>query len=146
MTSPAGTITLDGRILYLTENPKLLEAQLSGERLAYDPERALISNISTDELTPGWVCYYYDETLARYCLVGLRGGVVVKDAIKNGGFGVIVSGASKGCGSSRETAPYSELKSGIKLVLAKSIEKIYRQNYQNIGLLPSTDSRLIPRI
>ena len=62
----------------------------------------------TDELTPGWVCYYYDETLARHCLVGLRGGVVKTDAVKNGGFGVIVSGASKGCGSSRETAPYSE--------------------------------------
>ena len=56
-------------------------------------------------------------------MVGLRGGVVKKDAIKNGGFGVIVSGISKGMGSSRETAPYSELKSGVKLVIAKNIEK-----------------------
>src|SRR4051794_5236979 len=104
-----------GRILYLTEDPKLLERQLAGEDLSYDRDRALLGSISTDEITPGWVCYYYDETLARYCLVGLRGGVVKADAIKNGGFGVIVSGASKGCGSSRETAPYSELKAGVQL-------------------------------
>jgi 3-isopropylmalate/(R)-2-methylmalate dehydratase large subunit len=140
-------VKLDGRILFITEDPELLDAQLErNETLEYDPERALVSNISTDEITPGWVCYYYDETLARYCLIGLRGNRVKKDAIKGGKFSVIVSGISKGCGSSRETAPYSELHAGIKLVIAKSIEKIYRQNAQNIGLLTSTDFELIPRI
>lgn len=140
------TIRITGRPLYITEDPEVLERQLAGETLSYDPERALMGNISTDELTPGWVCYYYDETLARYCLVGLRGGKVKKDAIKGGGFGYIVSGISKGCGSSRETAPYSELKSGVQVVIAKSIEKIYGQNAQNIGLLTSTDFGLIERI
>ena len=140
------TRRIEGRIFYVTEDTALLEKQLAGEDLAFDPERALVSNISTDELTPGWVCYYYDETLARYCLVGLRGGKIGKDAIKAGGFGVIVSGSSKGCGSSRETAPYSELKAGVQLVIAKSIEKIYKQNAQNIGLLTSTDFGLIARI
>jgi 3-isopropylmalate/(R)-2-methylmalate dehydratase large subunit len=140
-------VKLDGRILYITEDPELQVAQLDRhETLKYDPERALVSNISTDEITPGWVCYYYDETLARYCLIGLRGNRVKKDAIKDGKFSVIVSGISKGCGSSRETAPYSELHAGIKLVIAKSIEKIYKQNAQNIGLLTSTDFGLIPRI
>jgi len=140
------SVRIGGRILYITEDQELLAKQLAGEDLPFDAERPLVSNISTDELTPGWVCYYYDETLARYCLVGLRGGKVAKDSIKNGGFGVIVSGISKGCGSSRETAPYSELKSGVQLVIAKSIEKIYRQNAQNIGLLTSTDFGLIERI
>jgi 3-isopropylmalate/(R)-2-methylmalate dehydratase large subunit len=140
------TLRIEGRVLYLTEDASLIDEQLRGKRLAYDPERALISNISTDEITPGWVCYYYDETLARYCLVGLRGGVVARDAIRNGGFGVIVSGASKGCGSSRETAPYSEKESGVALVIAKSFEKIYRQNAENIGLLTSTDFGLLARI
>jgi 3-isopropylmalate/(R)-2-methylmalate dehydratase large subunit len=146
MDTPPRTVRIQGRILYVTEDPALLEQQLQGENLAFDAERPLVSNISTDELTPGWVCYYYDETLARYCLVGLRGGKIGKDAIKSGGFGVIVSGISKGCGSSRETAPYSELKAGVQLVIAKSIEKIYRQNSQNIGLLTSTDFGLIDRI
>lgn len=139
-------VSFPGRILFLYEDLDLVQKQLRGEDVPWDDTKPLISNISTDELTPGWVCYYYDETLARYCLVGLRGGVVKKDDIKNGGFSVIVSGISKGCGSSRETAPYSELKSGVKLVIAKSIEKIYGQNSQNIGLLTSTDFGLIERI
>ena len=139
--------TFDGRILYLTEDEALLRAQLyDGVDLPDGQDHKLIDNISTDELTPGWVCYYYDETLARYCLVGLRGGNVEKDAIKNGKFSVIVSGVSKGCGSSRETAPFSELKAGVRLVIAKNIEKIYGQNCQNIGLLTSTDFSLIDRI
>ncbi|MEC7726724.1 MAG: hypothetical protein VYD05_14480 [Planctomycetota bacterium] len=140
-------MTFDGRILYLTEDETLLKAQLyDGVDLPDGQDHKLIDNISTDELTPGWVCYYYDETLARYCLVGLRGGNVEKDAIKNGKFSVIVSGVSKGCGSSRETAPFSELKAGVRLVIAKNIEKIYGQNCQNIGLLTSTDFSLIDRI
>jgi 3-isopropylmalate/(R)-2-methylmalate dehydratase large subunit len=149
MASPTPTVSFPGRVLFLTEDPALLEAQLGGASpvdLAFDPERPLLGNISTDEITPGWVCYYYDETLGRYSLVGLRGGKVKPDAVKSGGFSVVVSGMSKGCGSSREQAPYSEVAAGIKLVVAKSIEKIYRQNAQNIGLLTSTDMSLVPRI
>ncbi|WP_437905781.1 aconitase family protein [Sorangium sp. So ce327] len=141
------SVQVTGRTLYLTEDPALLKQQLAGGELRFEPEQhALIDNISTDELTPGWVCYYYDETLARYCLVGLRGGHIERDAIKNGGFGVIVSGRSKGCGSSRETAPYSEREAGIQIVVARSIEKIYGQNCQNIGLLTTTDFSLLDRI
>jgi 3-isopropylmalate/(R)-2-methylmalate dehydratase large subunit len=146
MPAETAKVSVKGRVLYLTSDPELLKRQLAGENLPYDASRPLIDNISTDELTPGWVCYYYDETLARYCLVGLRGGVVQKDSIRDGKFEVIVSGASKGCGSSRETAPYSELASGVRIVIAKSIEKIYGQNAQNIGLLLSTDFSLLERI
>src|SRR3989449_8956111 len=105
-----------------------------------------MNNISTDEITPGWVCFYYDETLGEYVYVGMREGAVKKDEVKNGGFAVVVSGLSKGCGSSRETAPYAEKWAGIQLVIAKSIEKIYGQNSQNIGLLTSTDFGLIDRV
>jgi 3-isopropylmalate/(R)-2-methylmalate dehydratase large subunit len=145
--SPRRTLRLTGKVLYLTEDMDQLKGQLDGTlHLSHDPQRKLIDNISTDELTPGWVCYYYDATLARYCLVGLRGGVVQKDSIKNGGFQVIVSGRSKGCGSSRETAPYSELGAGVQLVVAESIEKIYGQNAENIGLLTTTDFRILERL
>ena len=141
------SIRVTGKTLFLTEDLEKLKKQLAGEAVEVDPEREpLINNISTDELTPGWVCYYYDETLARYCLVGLRGNAVQRDAIKNGGFGVIVSGRSKGCGSSRETAPYSERESGIQIVVARSIEKIYGQNCQNIGLLTTTDFGVLDRV
>jgi 3-isopropylmalate/(R)-2-methylmalate dehydratase large subunit len=140
------SIRFTGRILYLTEDADLLRQQLAGTDLPFDPDRKLIDNISTDEITPGWVCFYYDETLGRFSLVGLRGGLFAKDSLKNGGFDVVVSGQSKGCGSSRETAPYSELTAGVKLVIARSLEKIYGQNSTNIGLLTSTDFGLIPRI
>ena len=146
MATTRGSVRIEGRILYLTKDEDLLRRQLDGEDIEWNESIELVDNISTDELTPGWVCYYYDETLAEYCLVGLRGGVIKKDDIKNGGFGVIVSGLSKGCGSSRETAPFSELKAGVQLVVAKSIEKIYGQNCQNIGLLTSTDFGILDRV
>lgn len=139
-------VKVKGRVLYLTEDADALKRQLEGEILRHDPERKLIDNISTDELTPGWVCFWYDETLGDYCLVGLRGGVIQKDSIKNSGLGVIVSGLSKGCGSSRETAPYAEKVAGVQIVVAKTIEKIYGQNCRNIGLLTTTDFSVLERI
>jgi 3-isopropylmalate/(R)-2-methylmalate dehydratase large subunit len=151
-------IKFQGRILFLTEDTSLIRQQLEATgdaaaqleaslaaRLATD-DLPLMSNISTDEITPGWVCFYYDETLGQYVYVGMRESAVQKDEVKNGGFAVVVSGLSKGCGSSRETAPYAEKAAGIQLVIAKSIEKIYGQNSQNIGLLTSTDFGLIERI
>src|ERR1700730_16870540 len=149
-----------GRMLFLTEDTSLIRRQLEsggqGDEASQlereladrfgDDDLPLMSNISTDEITPGWVCFYYDETLGQYVYVGMREGAVQKDEVKNGGFAVVVSGLSKGCGSSRETAPYAEKWAGIQLVIAKSIEKIYGQNSQNIGLLTSTDFGLIERI
>src|SRR5215471_4686033 len=152
------TIKFTGRILFLTEDTSLIRKQLEAsgdearaiedelaQRLAND-NLPLMNNISTDEITPGWVCFYYDETLGQYVYVGMRDSAVKKDEVKRGGFGVVVSGLSKGCGSSRETAPYAEKRAGIQLVIARSIEKIYGQNSQNIGLLTSADFGLIDRI
>src|SRR5437667_10732742 len=151
-------IEFSGRILFLTEDTSLIRRQLeasSSEAKTLEDELAqrlmndnlpLMIKISTDEITPGWVCFYYDETLGQYVYVGMREGAVKKDEVKNGGFSVAVSGLSKGCGSSRETAPYAEQAAGIQLVIAKSIEKIYGQNSQNIGLLKSNDLGMIDGI
>jgi 3-isopropylmalate/(R)-2-methylmalate dehydratase large subunit len=140
------SISLQGRVLYLTENQEKLKAQLNGAALRFDPNEKLIDNISTDEMTPGWVCFWYDETLGHYAFVGLRGGAIEKDGIWRKGFQAITSGLSKGCGSSRETAPYAEKAAGVEIVFAKTIEKIYGQNCQNIGLLTSTDFGLLQRL
>src|SRR5215212_8770926 len=111
-------IRFEGRVLYLTEDVSLIRRQLeAGEDLEHDPARALMNNISTDEITPGWVCFYYDETLGEYVYVGMREGAVKKDEVKSGNFAVVVSGLSKGCGSSRETAPFAEKAAGIELVI-----------------------------
>ena len=142
----ADRVRVSGRIIYLTEDGDTLRRQLDGEDLSWDSDRKLLDNISTDEITPGWVCFYYDETLAQFVHIGLRNGVVERHDFAKAKPGVLVSGLSKGCGSSRETAPYAELWAGVKIVIAKTIEKIYGQNCQNIGLLTSTDYGLIPRI
>ncbi len=147
ITKRAAEVEFKGRTLFLTDDVQLIRRQLEGkENLQYDAARPLMNNISTDEITPGWVCFYYDETLGQYVYVGMREQAVQKDEVKNGGFAVVVSGLSKGCGSSRETAPYAEKWAGIELVIAQTIEKIYGQNAQNIGLLTSTDFGLIERI
>lgn len=140
------SILIEGNILFLTDDLDLFDRQLKGETLSQKKELALMDNISTDEITPARVCYYYDKTLGEYCLSGLRGDLISKDSIKKGNYEVIVSGYSKGCGSSRETAPYSEFYAGVKLIVAKSIEKIYLQNCQNIGLLTTTDFSVIDKI
>ncbi|MBM4387290.1 MAG: 3-isopropylmalate dehydratase, partial [Deltaproteobacteria bacterium] len=135
-----------GRILFLTEDLTLIERQIKGEDIEWAPSLKLLENISTDEITPGRVCFYYDETLGEYVYTGLRGGIIRKSDIKNAGFSVAVSGSGKGCGSSREMAPYAELYSGISLVIAPVFEKIYLQNCENIGLLTATDFGIIRRI
>jgi 3-isopropylmalate/(R)-2-methylmalate dehydratase large subunit len=66
--------------------------------------------------------------------------------VKRGGFVCAVSGKRRGKGSSREQSPYAEMCAGIKVVIAENIERIYKQNCQNLGVLTSTDFSLIDRI
>jgi 3-isopropylmalate/(R)-2-methylmalate dehydratase large subunit len=143
------TVRFPGRILFLTEDPELVRRQIAGEDLLWDPSIPLRDDISTDEITPGWTCYYFDERLGDYPYVGLtcRGEKPVeKGNVRAGGFSVCVSGKRRGKGSSREQSPYAERCAGIRLVVAENIERIYRQNCQNLGVLTSTDFGLIDRI
>jgi 3-isopropylmalate/(R)-2-methylmalate dehydratase large subunit len=143
------TVRLQGRILFLTEDPELIRRQLAGEDLDWDPSMKLRDDISTDEITPAWVCYYFDETLGRYPYVGLRAGgeqPIGKDDVANGGFVAAVSGKRRGKGSSREASPYAEWAAGIRIVIAENIERIYRENCENIGVLTTTDFGVIDKI
>jgi 3-isopropylmalate/(R)-2-methylmalate dehydratase large subunit len=142
-------VRFEGRVLFLTEDPELVERQLAGEDLAWDASVALRDNISTDEITPAYVCYYFDETLGEFPYVGLKAGdrfPVTRGSVKNGGFVASVSGRRRGKGSSREQSPYAELMAGVRLVVAENIERIYNENCQNLGLLTSTDFSLIERL
>ena len=146
---PERTVRFPGRILFLTEDPELVRRQIAGEDLAWDPSIPLRDDISTDEITPGWTCYYFDERLGEYPYVGLtcRGEKPIgKGDVQAGGFSVCVSGKRRGKGSSREQSPYAERCAGVRLVIAENIERIYRQNCQNLGVLTSTDFGLIDRI
>ena len=147
-------VRLQGRILFLTENPELIRRQLAGEDLPWDSKNPannpkLRDDISTDEITPAHYCFYFDETLGEIPYLGLKCGDVMpigRSAVKNGGFVCAVSGKRRGKGSSREQSPYAEMCAGIQLVIAENIERIYKQNCQNLGLLTSTNFSLIDKV
>jgi len=65
-------VRLQGRIFYLTEDPGFVRAQLAGNDPAWTPEHKLRDDISTDEITPAYICYYYDETLGEFPYLGLK--------------------------------------------------------------------------
>jgi 3-isopropylmalate/(R)-2-methylmalate dehydratase large subunit len=148
------TVRLQGRILFLTEDPELIKRQLAGENLPWDTKNPqnnpkLRDDISTDEITPAHICFFFDETLGEFPYTGLKCGNEVpiqRGDVKRGGFVAAVSGKRRGKGSSREQSPYAELCAGIKLVIAENIERIYKQNCQNLGVLTSTDFSLIDKI
>jgi 3-isopropylmalate/(R)-2-methylmalate dehydratase large subunit len=147
-------VTLQGRILFLTEDPELIRKQLAGEDLPWDTKNPaanpkLRDDISTDEITPAHYCFYFDETLGEIPYLGLKCGSVTpigRGDVKRGGFVCAVSGKRRGKGSSREQSPYAEMCAGINVVIAENIERIYKQNCQNLGLLTSTNFSLIDRI
>src|SRR5947209_11944837 len=147
-------VRLQGRIRFLTEDPELIKRQLAGEDLPWDTENPsnnpkLRDDISTDEITPAHYCFYFDQTLGEIPYAGLKTGGVLpigRGDVKRGGFVCSVSGKRRGKGSSREQSPYAEMSAGIKLVIAENIERIYKQNCQNLGVLTSTDFALIDKI
>src|SRR5213082_946485 len=142
-------VRLAGRVLFLTVDPDLVRRQLEGEDLDWRPSIKLRDNISTDEITPAYICYYYDETLGDFPYLGLKCGdefPITRGAVKRAGFVASVSGQRRGKGSSREQSPYAEMCAGIKLVVAQNIERIYRENCQNLGVLTTTDFSIIDRV
>ena len=148
---PSSQLRFDGRILFLVDDPELIRRQLDGEDIELTSElrSRLRDNISTDEITPAYICYYYDETLGEFPYLGLKAGSefpIKQGSVRKGGFVASVSGKRRGKGSSREQSPYAEMMAGIRLVIAENIERIYRENCQNLGIFTSTDFGLIERV
>jgi len=137
------------RILYLADDPAVVRRQLEGDRLRRNQAGLLRNDVSTDEISPVHIMSHYDEKLARFPYTGLtcRGDKpVAPSAVLSGDFRVTVAGRRYGKGSSREHSPAAERLAGIRLVIAESFERLYRQNADNIGLLTSTDFGLLDRI
>jgi 3-isopropylmalate/(R)-2-methylmalate dehydratase large subunit len=142
-------VQVRGRILFLAEDAALVKSQLEGNDIDITNIPALRDNISTDEMTPAYICYHFDEGLAEFIYVGLKCGEefpIKQGDVKRGGFVASVAGKRRGKGSSREQSPYAEYAAGIRIVIAENIERIYKQNCQNLGLLASTNFDLIARI
>lgn len=147
------TLELTGRVLFLCNDPEQVERQLSSELRGADLQGitadALRDDVSTDEITPMSVLTRFDDRLGRVPYVGFQAGgrnPFGLDSVRNGEFSVTVAGNRYGKGSSREHSPLAEYRAGIRLVIARSFERIYRQNADNIGLFTSTDFGLVERI
>ena len=158
--TPKRPATLDvrGRVLYLADDTALVRAQLYeglNLELRADLRAGLRDQISTDEITPAYICFFYDETLGEFPYLGLRttnaeSGAeeypVGRASVRDGGFVCSVAGKRRGKGSSREQSPYAELMAGIRVVVSDSIERIYNENCQNLGVLTTTDFGVAERI
>ncbi len=152
------TLRFEGRVLYLVDDAELMRRQLdegADLELTEAVRARLRDQISTDEITPAYICYFFDETLGEFPYLGLRARhpdtgearfPVTRGSVKHGGFVCSVAGKRRGKGSSREQSPYAELMAGIRVVVGESIERIYNENCQNLGILTTTDFSLIERI
>jgi 3-isopropylmalate/(R)-2-methylmalate dehydratase large subunit len=130
------------RVLYLTKDPELIRRQLRGEltlRMAELRPEDLLDDINTDAMTPAWVCFDHDprdiatNAYAGLIVDGVR--LFAPGTLAGKQFEVIVAGAQKGVGSSRETAAQCEVFSGSKLAIASSFAPIHARNNINIGQL-----------
>ena len=142
-------LELPGRILYLSVDPATMQTQLARKQVSLAAAAPLRDDVSTDEISPVPFLTHYDDKLGRYPYTGYKAGELRPigiDAVRAGGFSVTVGGRRYGKGSSREHSPAAEKLAGIRLVIAESFERIYRQNADNIGLFTSTDLGLVPRI
>lgn len=137
------------RVLFLAQDPALIKRQLAGEMPTLATAGPLRHDVSTDEITPVAILSHYDAALARFPYTGLQcdgqrpvgAGQVQAACIR-----VTVAGRRYGKGSSREHSPAAERLAGVRLVIAESFERLYRQNADNIGLFTSTDFGLLERI
>ncbi|MDG1538687.1 MAG: aconitase family protein [Candidatus Poseidonia sp.] len=130
------------RVLFLTKDLQLIKQQLyEGLNLRMEDLNVedLLDDINTDVMTPAWVCFDHDPAeIAKNAYAGLmHNGLRVfrENALKDGGFEVIVSGQRKGTGSSRETAAQCERWAGINIVIAASFAPIHERNNINLGQL-----------
>ena len=135
-------LTPGKRVLFLTKDLDLIKKQLyEGLNLRMKDLTVddLLDDINTDVMTPAWVCFDHDPVeIAKNAYAGLmHNGLRVfnENALKAGGFEVIVSGQRKGTGSSRETAAQCERWAGINIVIAASFAPIHERNNINLGQL-----------
>ena len=148
--TPTDTLSLPGRVLVLSRSADAMAQQLVvGTPLTGLAALPRADDVSTDEITPVAILSHYDDSLGRFPYTGFQAGSampIAPGAVRAGGFSVTVAGRRYGKGSSREHSPRAEHLAGIRLVIAESFERIYRQNADNIGLFTSTDLGLLPRL
>ena len=88
-------------------------------------------NVDTDLIIPARFLNVSDGVeLSKNCFIDHRSEFHEKVRPND----MVVGGRNFGCGSSREHAPLALKESGIKVILAKSVARIFYRNAFNIGL------------
>ncbi|MBL7995173.1 hypothetical protein JNM05_07345 [bacterium] len=136
----------DKKIFYYTENPEKVRDQIDGKPFHYNGE-PLVFGVSTDTIINGAACTlgYTEDILGPHFLVG-KGDLIGENDMANGNFAVVVGGESYGSGSSREVAVVAHRGAGIRLVVAKSLERIFRENMTFDRLYFTTDFTVLDQL
>jgi aconitate hydratase len=102
----------------------------------------LKDKVTTDDIMPAGSRMKYRSNIPKYAeFVFERQNVAFPSRAmenkKKGLHNVIVAGESYGQGSSREHAAICPMFLGVKMVIAKSIERIHKANLVNFGIVPA---------
>ena len=90
-----------------------------------------LNDVDTDVIIPARYLNTSDEKeLAQHCMEDID--KTFAKEVQQGD--IVVAGENFGCGSSREHAPISINASGITVVIAKTVARIFYRNAINIGL------------
>lgn len=91
-------------------------------------------NVNTDVIFPGKYTYTVTDVaeMAKHALEDLDPAFAAK--VQPGD--IVVGGSNWGCGSSREQAVTCLVAAGVRVLIAKSIARIFFRNAVNGGLLP----------
>jgi 3-isopropylmalate/(R)-2-methylmalate dehydratase small subunit len=91
-------------------------------------------NVNTDVIFPGKYTYTITDVneMAKHALEDLDPGFAT--SVQPGD--IVVGGSNWGCGSSREQAVTCLVAAGVKVLVARSIARIFFRNAVNGGLLP----------
>jgi len=142
-------IRFEGRLLFLSDNPEVIRTQLQGRDVNLEQALPLRDDVSTDEMTSQVVCAKFEDNYGAGFLSAYRAGTelpIQEHVLEEYGGSVIVAGKRYGKGSSREHSPLAHKDVEIRLIIAESFERIFRQNCDNLGIFTSTDFGLIDRI
>lgn len=131
---------LRGPTIVVPESPKPLPETLDGKVLLKCGDK-----ITTDHIMPAGVFLKYRSNVPEYSKYVFNcfneegqptfadRGLTLK---KQGVAGIVVGGDSYGQGSSREHAALCPMYLGVRVVIAKAIERIHKANLINFAILP----------
>ena len=139
-------MNLQGRVLHLFDDVELLREQIAGQNLTGE-DGTYVYGVNTDAIISGQACTlgYTPEVLGPHFLVNFLDEVRVA-AIQSGGFEVVVGGEAYGSGSSREVAVVAHQGAGIRLVIARSFQRIFQENMVYAGMPFTTDLGVLERL